>query len=409
MSTSFLYHGFGIPTGYVYQSTLFQKGTIIFKIKEKPEHLRCSVCRSQHVILRGSHTRRFLMPPIGRHSVYLEHDVARVECKDCSAVKQVRIRYADGSKRYTRRFHQHILDLSRRMTIKDVAEHLKISWDTVKDIQKIRLKSRYARPNIKKLKRIAIDEIYMGKKQGYLTVVLDLEHEGAIVHVGEGKSGNALVSFWKRLARAKVKLDAVATDMGSAFIKSARDKQPEAVNVVDHFHVIKLYNEKLTKLRRDLQRDAETEEAKTVLKGTRWLLMLNDKNLAKKPESARDKLQKALELNEPLSKAYYLKEALSMLWKHDNKESARKALIEWINMAHESGIAVLKSFAKTLGRLKDAVLAFYDFDGLSSGPMEGTNNKIKTLHKIAYGYRDIEFFKLKILAMHESRKDAFAG
>ena len=123
------------------------------------------------------------------------------------------------------------------MTIKAVADYLQVGWDLVKDIQKKHLLRRYSRPNIRKLKRIAIDEIYMGKTSGYLTVVLDLQR-GVVVYVGHGKSGDALTKFWRRLKRANVELEVVATYMGSPYIKSAKDNQPSAVNVVDHFHVI---------------------------------------------------------------------------------------------------------------------------------------------------------------------------
>jgi len=115
-------------------------------------------------------------------------------------------------------------------------------------------------------------------------------------------------------------LEVVATDMGSPFIKSARDNQPDAVNVVDHFHVIKLYNEKLTQLRRDMQRDAETAQGKKVLKGIRWLLMLKPDNLAKKKDSAKQRLDDALELNKPLATAYDMKEELRVIWQQDSTE-----------------------------------------------------------------------------------------
>jgi len=244
----------------------------------------------------------------------------------------------------------------------------------------------------------------MGKKAGYLTIVLDLQ-TGVVVYVGKGKSGESLEPFWARLKRGKVKLEVVATDMGSPFIKSARDNQPDAVNVVDHFHVIKLYNEKLTQLRRDMQRDAETAQGKKVFKGIRWLLMLKPENLAKEKESARQRLDDALELNKPLATAYYMKKELRVIWQQDSKEAASNLLKEWIK---QTGIRVVKSFAKTLARLREAILAYYDFNGLSSGKIEGSNNKIKTIHKVAYGYRDLEFLKLKILSMHENRTDAFA-
>lgn len=408
MSTSLLFHAFGIPSGYQYQRTRYEGGEVSFVIKEKKHHLRCIVCDSRNVILRGSHFRRFRTLPIGNRPTWIEFAVPRLECSDCHCIRQAKIYFANGSTRYTRRFRTLVLVLSRHMTIKAVADYLHVGWDLVKDIQKRHLLRCYGRPNIRKLKRIAIDEIYMGKASGYLTVVLDLQR-GVVVYVGNGKSGEALTKFWQRLKRAKVELEVVATDMGSPFIKSAKDNQPDAVNVVDHFHVIKLYNEKLTKLRRDMQRDAEDAQVKDVLKGTRWLLLMSTDKLNAKSEDARERLNNALALNEPLAKAYYLKDELRMIWHQPNKERASKALTDWIQKAEVAGVAILKSFARTLARLRTAILAYYDFDGLSSGPMEGSNNKIKTIHKTAYGYRDQEFFKLKILSMHETRKDAFAG
>ncbi len=117
------------------------------------------------------------------------------------------------------------------------------------------------------------------------------------------------------------------------------------------------------------------------------------------PES----LEEALKLNEPLATAYYMKEELRNIWFQLDKISAQKALEEWIRKAEVSGINMLKQFAKTLASHRSGVLAYFDFDGLSTGPLEGTNNKIKTLHKMAYGFRDTEFFKLKIMALHESK------
>jgi transposase len=136
---------------------------------------------------------------------------------------------------------------------------------------------------------------------------------------------------------------------------------------------------------------------------------MSNGELKEKGLNAQNRLQRALMIIQPLSKAYHLKEELDMIWKQQNKQLADAALTEWIRKADAAGVVMLKSFARTLACLRVAILAYYDFDGLSSGPMEGANNKIKTIHKTAYGFRDLEFFKLKILSMHETRKDAFAG
>lgn len=137
------------------------------------------------------------------------------------------------------------------MPISDVAKHLGLSWDLVKSIQKRHLEKRYGNPNLRQLKRIAIDEIYVGKR-GYLTIVLNVL-SGAVVFVGDGKGSEALEPFWKKLRRyKKVKIEAVAIDMSPAYIKAVRENLKTAVIVFDHFHVIKLFNEKLSDFRRQL-------------------------------------------------------------------------------------------------------------------------------------------------------------
>jgi transposase len=140
---------------------------------------------------------------------------------------------------------------------------------------------------------------------------------------------------------------------------------------------------------------------KDALKGIRWLLLKRPENLdpgRKEPE----RLNEALRLNEPLAMAYYLKEELNEIWEQDDQEAAQALLMDWILYAESTGIRMLKNFAKTLRLHALGILAYYDYP-ISTGPLEGTNNKIKTMKRQAYGFRDSEFLKLKILAIHESK------
>jgi transposase len=140
---------------------------------------------------------------------------------------------------------------------------------------------------------------------------------------------------------------------------------------------------------------------KEVLKGTRWLLLKNPENLDEEKDE-RGRLREALKLNEPLATAYYLKDDLRRFWEQPGKRFATTFLDGWIRRAEATGIKVLQQMAKTLAAHRSGLLAYYDVM-ISSGPMEGTNNKIKTMKRQAYGFRDREFFKLKILAIHETR------
>ncbi len=190
-------------------------------------------------------------------------------------------------------------------------------------------------------------------------------------------------------------------DMSPAYILAVREHLPRAVHVFDHFHVIKLFNEKLSDFRRELYREATERLHKEVLKGTRWLLLKNPENLDPK-KNERERLEEALRLNQPLATVYYLKEDLRQIWEQADKATAARVLEDWIRRAEASCIKVLQKFAATLAMHRMGILAYYDCR-ISTGPLEGTNNKIKTMQRQAYGFRDKEFFKLKIYAIHETK------
>ena len=398
MSNSLLYHAFGVR-GYRYERTEYRGGAVTFTISQPRESYRCPECESENVIGRGGRWRRFRTLPIGGKPVYLALRVPRVECHDCGAVRRVKVGFADERVSYARAFERYALELSRFMTIKDVACHLQISWDVIKEIQKRNLRRRFDKPKLKHLKQIAIDEISTGKGHRYVTIVMDLR-SGAVVHVGEGKGGDALTPFWKRLRRSGAKVEAVATDMSPAYIDAVVTHLPKATLVFDRFHVIKLYNEKLSELRRALYHQLKDSMQKDVLKGVRWLLLKRPENLDPSRREPQ-RLKEALRLNEPLATAYLLKDELNEIWEQEDQETAAALLMDWITYAESTGILMLQKFAKTLRFHAWGILAWYDYP-ISTGPLEGTNNKIKTMKRQAYGFRDPEFLRLKILGIQET-------
>jgi transposase len=399
MSTSLLYHAFGIR-GYQYACANYKNGQTFFTIRQDPQTCHCSACGSARVQLRGRVERTFRMVPIGHRPSFVVLPIPRVECLDCGVVRQVKVPFADPRRSYTSSFERYALELCRRMTILDVAHHLGVGWDMIKDILKRDLSHRFAKPKLKHLRRIAIDEIAVSKGHRYLTVVLDLD-SGAVVFVGDGKGGDALKPFWKRLQGSRAKIEAVAMDMSNAYRKAVSIHLPKAKIVFDRFHVMKLFNDKLSELRCALHREATEVMQRKVLKGTRWLVLKAAENLeVKKDEKAR--LAEALAMNHSLAVAYYLKEELRQLWEQPGKNFATLFLDGWIKRAASSGIKILQEMGKSLGSHRSGLLSYYDVM-ITSGPMEGTNNKIKTMKRQAYGFRDKEFFKLKILALHETK------
>ena len=215
MSTSLLYHAYGLR-GYHQQRIDVEKGSIRFVIAQNPNTLCCSNCGSPAVTRAGEVVRRFRSLPIGSKAVWLELGVPRLWCAGCGKTRQGKIGFADARVSYTRSFERYALELSSHMTIQAVAHHLGVSWDVIKDIQKRYLQRRFAKIPLQNLRRIAIDEISIGKGHHYLTVVLDLD-SGAVVFIGEGKGADSLRPFWKKLRRRQAQIEAVATDMSPAY------------------------------------------------------------------------------------------------------------------------------------------------------------------------------------------------
>ena len=246
MSTSILYHAFGVRD-YRYCRTDYVGGMVLFHVEPKEKLICCASCGSEDVIRRGAKERWFRSVPIGHRLTRIVTKIPRVECRSCQTVRQIKIGFAEPLRTNKRSFARYALELTRHMTIKDVAQHLDVTWDVIKEIKKRYLQRHFSRPPLRGVTHLAIDEISIGEGPKYITVVLDLE-SGAILFVGEGKSADALLPFWRRVRRSQAQIEAVAMDMSAAYISAVEAHLPEATIVFDHFHVIKLMNEKLTAL-----------------------------------------------------------------------------------------------------------------------------------------------------------------
>lgn len=203
------------------------------------------------------------------------------------------------------------------------------------------MKRRYSPPSLDGVECIGIDEFAVKKGHVYKTIVVDLV-SGRIIYVGEGKGIDALSDFWKRVKRKNISIKYIATDLSAAFIGSVLENCPDAIHVFDHFHVMKLMNDKLDDIRRiqfNMEKDVNKRK---VLKGTRYLLLGNGSDIY--DDKYRTRLDNALAMNEPLSKAYYLKEQLREIWVQVDKEDAEKVLVDWVEQAKSSKIPQLQKW-----------------------------------------------------------------
>jgi transposase len=403
MSTSFVYHVFGARTLDPLK-TEFRDGCVYLHLCKKERYRRCVCCHSARVTRQGCSQVTLRSLPLGRKKSFLVLHLYRLRCLDCGELRQESRDVAAPRKRYTFALARLVLELCEQMTIQAVADYTGLDWETVRDLLKTELRRRVRRRRFSRVRRIAIDEIAVRKGHRYLTVVVDLD-SGCVLFVVPGRDHRALLPVFARLRAARAKLVAIAVDLSAAYFKAIQLYAPPGVTVVhDPFHLVAAMNQVLDEIRRSEQNRLE-KQGKKVLKGARYLLLGAQERVQHKPRR-HSRLQELLAANQTLHKVYLLKEQLRQLWRQKDKESATNFLFQWLQeafvLAAEQKLAPLHRLASTLLSAWPRIVSWYEHR-ISTGPLEGLNNKIKVLKRQAYGYRDQDFFILRIQCLHQTR------
>jgi len=402
-TTSFLYHTMGLK-GYQHLRTEYQCGNVLHHIKLRNTKRTCRGCGSRwpHLRKAGRFTRVFHALPIGRKPQKIVLHGHEQYCRHCGRILREPIKFAKAKKRSLRCFDRLIVDLCTIATIKAVAAFLGVGWDLVKGIFKEDLKKRLSRRKLGSVRYIAVDEFALRKGHRYMTVVMDLE-TGEILYAEKGKDAQALIPFLKTLRRRKAKLMAVAMDMSPAYMLAVKEVFPAVDIVHDPYHVVVTVNKAIDETRKNIYRTM-TGEQRGIIKGSRFLLL---RPLEALSEASLEKLAAIMEINEPLYQAYILKEELRWFWNLPNAWLGEQFLENWTKEAYATGIKSFIKLADSLLQHKAGLLSYFAHR-ISTGPLEGLNNKIKVLKRQAYGFRDNEYFKLRLYFLHNDTP-AFAG
>ena len=280
------------------------------------------------------------------------------------------------------------------MTIKDVSKRFSLAWHTVKNLHKGYLKRLMEPVDMSGVTQLIIDEFAIQKGHRYATVVVDALRKH-VLWVGRGRSRASIRPFFELLGEYRGNIEAVALDMSSAYINEIADQCPQAKVVFDHFHVIARYgHEVIDRVRVDAaNRYRHDPVQRKLIKGSRWLLLRNPESIAR--EKDRHHLEDLLEINKELALVYIMKAQLNHLWHHSDPIAARAWWYQWYRMALESGIKPLIRFARNLSVHIEGLVA-YARCRLTTGILEGMNNRIKVIKRVAYGFRDDEYFFLRI-------------
>jgi transposase len=396
MSHSVLYQCFGIY-GYHHLRNWSTGGETFLSIVRNKK--RCGFCGSWQVIQKGYRWRKLRVLPVGRKPVFAVVKMRRFFCRNCGRIRFENLVIADRKKHYTHTLENYVMELCSRMTIRDVAEHLGLNWRTVKEIDRKRLKRNLpGEKDLRELRFLGIDEVSVRRGHRYLTTVVDLE-TGRVVYVGEGRRVESVEPFFRRLKRIGVRLQAVAVDMWKPYARAIKRHYRRLPLVYDVFHILADYSRTLSEIRVEEAQKLEGNPTFSLIKGSRYLLLKGQEKLS---EPAREKLHRLLEINRPLSIAYILKEELRLLWRLPTRHHAARFLEEWCRQALSSGVTQLARFARKLRRHAEGILNYFDFP-ISTAKVEGINNRIKLIKRKAYGYRDMNYFMLKIYNIHTTR------
>lgn len=328
----------------------------------------------------------------------------RLQCPRCGPTVEA-VPWLDRYARMTKRFAESVARLAQVLPIKQVAEHCGLSWDTVKTIDRAALEARLGPVDLTGVRQIAIDEFAIQKGHRYATSVVDLV-TSRVLWVGRGRGQEDVRPFFRLLGpEGCAQLEAAVMDMSKAYELETRAHCPQAVIVYDLFHVVAKYGrEVMDRVRVDetnrLARaagpnDRPTRALRRVIKGTRWLLLRNRANVTTPRDRVR--LREVLAANRHLWVVYVLKDALKQLWRYRYRGAAQRAWHEWYGWAVRSRIPALVAFARQLKAKLAGILAHCRYP-LHTGLLEGINNKIKVIKRMAYGFRDDAYFFLKIRA-----------
>lgn len=331
----------------------------------------------------------------GNVRIYLEVDIRRVRCKRCGKVKREKLPWLSNNPFYTNRFSYYVGRKCRAMTIKDVAKELKLDWHAVKALDKEYMQEQLRRNPVAAPRAIGIDEISLRKGHIYRIVVSDLERRKPIWFGGEDRSEASMDMFYDWLGPKKTKkIELAVMDMWKAFTKSTRNNAPGAAIIYDKFHVMRHLGDALDKVRKmEYTRLSGTD--RSYIKGQKYTLLSNRENLTLDGKKA---LRKLLQANKRLNAAYLLKESFGQLWSYQTEGWARRFFENWKQSLKWQRLEPYEKFAEMIERHWDGIAAYSRPENkVSLGFVEGLNNKIRVIQRRAYGLRDEEYLRLKIL------------
>jgi transposase len=385
--------------GFVYQQARFSSDHKSIEIAVRPRKGSMAVCSRCHQPAPGYDQlseRRFEFIPFWGFLVFLLYSMRRVDCRRCAAVVVEEVPWGDGKRTLTRAYMLFLARWARRLSWKETAEAFRTSWEKVFDAVEHVVTFTLEHRKLGAIDAIGVDEIQYAKGHKYLTLVYQIDlGVTRLLWVGKERTIESFQGFFTTIGdQVASKIVFVCSDMWEPYLKVIREKCSHALHILDRFHIVAKMNQALDDVRAEEARRMKQEGFHPVLKKSRWLLLKRQENLTNKQ---RFRLRDLLRDNLKSVRAYLLKEAFQQLWDYNSPAWAGKFLDEWRRHVMRSRIEPMKKIARSLRRRRELILNYFHAQKLlSSGVVEGLNNKAKVTMRRSYGFRTFRALELAL-------------
>src|SRR5580700_263601 len=385
--------------GFVYRQARFSADGRSIEIAVSPRMRSKAICSGCHRRAPGYDRlaeRRFEFVPFWGFLVFLLYAMRRVDCPRCQAVVVEEVPWGDGKRTLTRAYMLFLARWARRLSWKETAEAFRTSWDKVFDAVEHVVTYGLGHRQLGQIDAIGVDEIQYAKGHKYLTLVYQIDlGVTRLLWVGRERTIESFQGFFQVIGdEVASKIVFVCSDMWEPYLKVIRQKCSEALHILDRFHIVAKMNKALDEVRSGESRRMAREGYTPVLKKSRWLLLKRQENL--KTEQ-RFRLRDLLRYNLKTVRAYLLKEAFQQLWDYNAPYWAGEFLDDWCRQVMRSRIEPMKKIARSLRDHRELILNYFRAQKLlSSGVIEGLNNKAKVTMRKSYGFRTFRCLELAL-------------
>ena len=346
----------------------------------------CSGCAEKGPGYDRLGEREFEFVPLWGIAVVLLYAMRRVDCRRCG-VKVEDVPWSTGKSRVTKAYACFLATWAKRMSWAEVAAAFKTSWESVYRSVEMVVEWGLLHRSLDGIKAIGVDEVLWHRGYKFLTVVYQID-EGCrrLLWMGQDRTVRTLLRFFRRFGRERAAaLQFVCSDMWKPYLKVIAKKAGQAVHVLDRFHIMAKMNKAIDEVRAKEAKELKAKGLGEVLKGARWTLL-------KKPENrtqAQDaRLSDLVRYNLRAVRSHLLREEFQLFWTYRSPSWAGSFLDRWCKKVMRSRLDPMKKIAATLRNHRPLILNWFRAKGLvSTGAVEGMNNKLKVITRRAFGFR----------------------